>query len=137
MKERSTTLSRFFVIGRHIRSRMARFVPRSLTSGQIELLSLLSQEGPLSMRDIAKHFKITAPSATSLVHETARGGYVTRAGSAKDRREVRISLSRKGEKVSKTIVLKKAAVLEELFAPLSPSQRNELDHILDTIIKNQ
>ena len=135
--EKASTLSRFFAISRHIRSKMARFIPQSCTSGQIELLSLLSQKKLLTMREIARHFKITAPTATVLVNEMVKAGYIERRSNASDRRQVRISLSAKGEKISKTIAQKKAEVFEELFKSLSPKERAELDHILDTIIKNQ
>jgi len=137
MKETSSTLTLFVQIGRLLKRKMALSLPRTASYGQFELMCLLEDKGELSMRDVAAHFKITAPSATSLVNELARMGFVARTGNAKDRRQVHISLTKKGTILVKKIASRRAKALGELFSSLSKADRSELNRILDTIINNQ
>ena len=89
------------------------------------------------MQDIAQYFKIRAPSATFLVEELVRGGYVARHANAKDRRRVELMLTPKGRTKFKTIEEKRTGVLSKVFRSLEDKDRQELERILEKIIHNE
>ena len=130
----ASTLTLFLDTGRMIRARMERALP--LSFGQCETLRFISESGSPTMREIAAHFKITAPSATAIVEELARSGHVSRSAGLRDRREVRVTLTVKGGRVLKNVTERRARVLSEVLSPLSASDRHDLNRILIKILHN-
>ena len=126
------TLSLMLEMGRLMRSRMVGVMP--LPSAQCETLWLISERERPSMRDIARHFKISAPSATSLASELARGGYLVRTSDAKDRRQVRLILTPKGRKTLRGVMERRKKVLESVLSVLSARDRADLARILSNIV---
>lgn len=132
MKETNATISLFLEAGRLIRSRMDRSMP--LPFAQCELLRLVSEKDSPTMRDIARYFKIAAPSATSLVDELVRAGQLQRVRDAHDRRQVRVALTRKGREALKEVTARRKKVLAGIIAPLSIKDRGDFDRILSKIL---
>lgn len=62
-----------------------------------ETLRFIAQRESPTMQDIAKHLRVTAPSATSLVRKLSSLGWIARRA-GKDKRIVRITLTAKGNK---------------------------------------
>ena len=127
------TISLLLQTGRLIRGKMEHALP--LPFSQCEVLRLIAEQERPRMRDIAKHFKITAPSATSLVNELVRGGYIKRVSNHNDRRQVRLSLTHRGKKTLQGIVEKRLEVLQSVFLPLTKRDRNDLNTILEKILR--
>ena len=103
---------------------------------QCQTLWFVAQQKSPSMQDVAKHFKIRAPSATFLVEELARGGYLARHTNAKDRRKVELTLTPKGKRSFKTFEAKRDAILSALFGLLEEKDRKELNRILHKMIES-
>lgn len=61
-----------------------------------ETLRFIDEHDAPTMQEIAKHLRITAPSATSLVRKLASLGWIIREPSGSDKRVVRISLTAAG-----------------------------------------
>ena len=87
-----------------------------------------------NMRDIAQYFKITAPSATALVNELVHGGYMERKGNARDRRQVRLSLTRKGKTTLQSVTERRKRVIGKILSSLGAGDRADLNRILGKII---
>jgi len=119
-----------FEFGRLIRSRMSAHPSPSLP--QLEALHFIAPEHR-TMRALAAHLKVKAPSATALVAELARAGLITRSTGA-DRREVMLALTAKGTKVLRTSVARRAKVIHDILLPLPARDRKAFDRILRTII---
>src|SRR6266576_2561990 len=68
---------------------------------QIQALFFLKQNKNAQMSEIAEHFHIELPSATSLLNKLNQMDFVERNADPNDRRLVRIVLSKKGEAVLK------------------------------------
>ena len=86
------------------------------------------------MGAIASYFKITAPSATSLVNELVKAELVLRAHSEHDRREVLLHLSSKGKAVLYDFEGKRKKIFDSVFAVLSEKDREQFDAILNKIL---
>ena len=119
-------------VGRIIRGRMEKALP--LPFGQCETLRFVGEAKEPSMQELARHFKIAAPSATSLVNELVRGGYVARSGNTRDRREVRLSLTRKGKQTLVSVVERRKKVLGTLLVSLAVRDHRDLNRILNKIL---
>ena len=134
MKASNTTIRLFTEVGLLMKSRIQSAV--RLPFGQCQALWFVSQSDRPSMQEVARYFKITAPSATFLIDELVRGGYLGRRASAGDRRKVELALTAKGKQAVKTFTEKRTQVLNVLFKTLSKSDRAELDRILGKILAN-
>jgi MarR family transcriptional regulator, transcriptional regulator for hemolysin len=129
-----STAALFTEVGLLIKSRMQRTI--SLPFSQCQTLWFVAEQKSPSMQDVARHFKIRAPSATFLVEELVRAGLLVRNANARDRRRVELSLTPKGRRSYKTIETKRNKILSTLFGSLDGSDRKELNRILEKIIKN-
>jgi DNA-binding MarR family transcriptional regulator len=134
METSNTTSALFTEIGLLIKSRMQEAV--ALPFSQYQTLWFVAGRTRASMQEVARHFKIRAPSATFLIDELVRAGFVERHANSKDRRKVEVSLTPQGRKMFKTIETKRNKILGTLFGSLEPSDRKELERILEKIIKN-
>ncbi len=131
-KTTSKTLSLFLQMGRAIRARMEHTLP--LHFAQCEIVAFVSAERYPTMRDVARHFNITAPSATSLVEGLVRGGYLTRTRDARDRRAVHVRLTAAGKRAAVAVQKSRAAVLCDMISGLSSADRRDLERILNNIV---
>lgn len=132
MKAQNNTVPLFTDVSLLIKSRMQRSLPRPFS--QCQALWFIAEEGRPNMQEVAKHFKITAPSATFLVDELVRAGLIARKASSKDRRKVELVLTPKGKRESKALTQKRTKVLSGIFAHLSDADRTELNRLLKKIL---
>lgn len=134
MQTTDATASLFTEVGLLIKSRMQKAI--ALPFSQCQALWFVAEQKSPSMQDVARHFKIKAPSATFLVEELVRAGHVERRANAKDRRRVELTLTQKGKRTYKVIEEKRNKILAKLFESLEVRDRSELNRILGAIIKN-
>jgi DNA-binding MarR family transcriptional regulator len=138
MKTTATTAALFTEVGLLIKSRMQAAV--AMPFSQCQTLWFVAKHvntgEPISMQDVARYFKIRAPSATFLVEELVRGGYITRKINSKDRRKVELALTPKGNRAFKTFEAKRNLILAKLFGRLEERDRTELNRILRKMIES-
>ena len=118
--------SLFFDTRQTIRANLPRAQTDPNAWMRCETLRFIAEEGTPTMRDIAKQLRITAPSATSVVHKLIRLGWVQRVPSKADKRVVRISLTRSGEKELARYRTQSEKVMRKVFSKLP---ERELSHL--------
>jgi len=101
-----------------------------VTSGQVTLpqmgiLMLLRGEGPCRMSEIAKALSVTTPAATGIISRMVRAGFIKRIAGVKDRRVIRVELTKKGKRVIDEIVMKKEKMMTEAFSTFSANEREQ------------
>jgi MarR family transcriptional regulator, organic hydroperoxide resistance regulator len=121
----------FFGSVRRARGRAARDAGAdALTLSQYQLIAALSDEGELSVGDLALAGGVAAPTATRMLATLEREGIVRREPSEADRRQVLVTLTPAGRKLMnekrKVIARKK----RQVFAMLSETEREQAEHIL-------
>jgi DNA-binding MarR family transcriptional regulator len=132
--ETNTTAGLFFEAGRIIRRGIDRDkAPLSIT--QFEAVRFIDERQTPSMRDLALHLHITAPSTTSLTQELVRAGYVERASDPQDRRQIRLAVTGKGARALESTVMRRKAVLKRILLRLSRRDHQDLRRIFLKIIK--
>jgi DNA-binding MarR family transcriptional regulator len=100
----------------------------------IVTLIYIKEHKPL-MKDIADFLGIAPPSATSLVNNLAKGGLVKRQTELKDRRIVRIILTKKGEQYWLSHKEKHLNKLRMKLERLTIQEQDQFIKILEKIIK--
>lgn len=134
-KSNDTTFGLMFEFGRLIRSRMA---PAPCSLPQLEALHFVADhERRPTMRELATHLKVKAPTATALVDELVRTGYLERAPEAADRRRVTLGLTAAGRRMFKDSVERRVRVIESVLEPLSHKDREAFNRVLHIIVSSQ
>ncbi|MDD5396568.1 MAG: MarR family transcriptional regulator [Candidatus Moranbacteria bacterium] len=100
----------------------------------LHLISLgyIQQKSPL-MKEIADFLGVAPPSATSLVGTLIKSELVHREADADDRRNVRIVISKKGEKFLEGHKENMAEKMRKNLSKLSATEQQQLEKILEKI----
>ena len=111
-----------------------------LTRGEITLpqflvLGYLERNGKSKMNDLAKYFKISPSATTGLIARLLVQGLVVRKDDFHDRRIVWIELTVKGRGIIKSINKQKTETLINVFAKISPEDREHYLSILEQVVK--
>ena len=111
-----------------------------LTRGEITLpqflaLGHLERNGKSKMNDLAKHFKISPSAITGLIDRLLVQGSVVRRADFHDRRIIWIELTAKGRGIIKSINKQKTETLINVFAKISPEDREHYLSILEQVVK--
>ncbi len=89
---------------------------------RIETMKFIAEQDKPKMKDIANYLSITAPSATSLIGELVRDGFVTSCADLHDRRALLLMLTAKGKAELRKAIVHGVRILSELFSNLSKTE---------------
>lgn len=85
------------------------------------------------MKEIAKFLSIKPASATSLINDLAREGFLERIADSKDRRIIRLKITKSGrEKIEENLRHSKKG-LKEVFSKLEERDRENLIKIFNKL----
>ncbi len=104
-----------------------------LTMLQCEAMLCIKKHKEAHMGDIASHFATTMPTATALIDKLIGTRYVKRENDVKDRRIVRISLTKSGEKLLSEATKQRANKMSKLLSYLPKQDKLELLRILNIL----
>lgn len=106
-----------------------------LSPMQFEMVLFLQDAKEATMEEIAHHFRIKAPSATSHISELEKKGLILRTSRPNDRRIVCISLTKNAQDQIQSIRRRKRALYQKFFSKLSKQDVDELKRILLKLLK--
>lgn len=93
----------------------------------------LSDDGRLSMKELAKRLLVTAPNVTRLVEGLVKDGLVTRAPDQDDRRMAWIELTDEGRSLFETLRPRRIKQAERHFGKLDDQEKRLLIHLLSKL----
>lgn len=99
------------------------------------LMFIRCRRNPL-MREIATYLSIRPPSATTLIEELKRLGYVRRVTDADDKRAIRVSLTPVGQELLRKQFKLIIKGIGEMMRPLTETEKKQFVTILDKILTN-
>lgn len=105
----------------------------SVSLPQLESLRYVAETPHCTMRQIAAHFGITPPSATSLVAALAKEGWVERIPDERDRRVIRIRVTAAGRNILKNEFRDITERMKVVFGHLPDRDQLELTRILEKL----
>jgi MarR family transcriptional regulator, 2-MHQ and catechol-resistance regulon repressor len=124
-------VSLFFSASREIKHKMDLSSPLfQLPLAHTETLRLISEQKRVPMKQVADFLAITPPSATALIGHLVKSGYVSRSANKSDRRNVYLSLTKKGEMVMQQAVCDRCKVFKKLLEKITGKEQLELLNIL-------
>ncbi len=104
-----------------------------LTMLQCQALECIKKHVGTHMGDIASHFSTTMPTATALVDKLLTAKLVKRENDLKDRRIVKVSLTKQGEKLLAEVKKQRANKMNKLLSYLPKQDTLELLRIMEIL----
>jgi DNA-binding MarR family transcriptional regulator len=89
---------------------------------QLQVLHLIRQHQPISLKVLAAELHLTPGAITQLVESAVQAGYVTRSEGNEDRRITVVSLTEAGTKVLKQLEQMKQTLLAKVVADLDDEE---------------
>jgi DNA-binding MarR family transcriptional regulator len=105
-----------------------------LTAMQLETLIFLSKNHNSQMHEIAEHFHITKPSATSMLNTLSNAKLVKRIKNDTDRRAVHIQLTSYGSKLLDKSLKERRTKIQTLLDNLESNDKKELLRIINNLV---
>ncbi len=106
---------------------------KRITYQQYNVLRIIHTEGPMPQADIARRLLVTAPVVTRLASGLVEAGLLERGRDPKDRRSVRLTLTRSGRRRAAAMRRDLEAAAAELVEPLTPERRAAVAAALDEL----
>jgi DNA-binding MarR family transcriptional regulator len=101
-----------------------------------ETLRYISERDEPAMNELATYLHIARPSATSLVNALAKKGLVKRVSDKKDRRSLKLSLTKKGEKALEESCTDAALYMKSILSKLKGKDLDSFISILERIAES-
>ncbi len=101
-----------------------------LTFGQLRLLFVVRQSGPVSIGQLADMLGVTDATASEFVDRVERRGLAVRIHRADDRRVVDCQLSDEGARLLAEIEGARQEAMRKVLALLTPDELVQFDHFL-------
>ncbi|MBX3198911.1 MAG: MarR family transcriptional regulator [Labilithrix sp.] len=111
--------------------------PHGLSEGRFVLLFLLDAASDgLAPNVLAERAGVTRATVTGLLDGLERAALIERRSDAKDRRALRVHLTRKGKRVASKVFEQHSRWIASLFGKLSPAERRQLTRLLNKVAAN-
>jgi DNA-binding MarR family transcriptional regulator len=101
------------------------------------VLVSLQEYGPMSQATLSRRTGMYRSDLVGLINELADGSYVERAPDPADRRRNVITITQQGRRRLRQLEKVVAAIEEDLLAPLTQAEREQLIRTLTRIVDNQ
>ncbi len=110
-----------------------------ITPEQYWLLKLLNKRGEMSIGELAEALGLTGSSVTTACKRLEKAGMLRRERQAdgQDERVVLVSLTTQGREQIEAWQQERRAALVHMLAPLSASEQNELQRLIERILEQQ
>jgi DNA-binding MarR family transcriptional regulator len=109
------------------------WVAATLTFGQLRVLFLLRDEGPLSIGTLADRFGVSLASASETIDRIERRKLVVRRHGQDDRRIVECRLSESGDQLVQEISGVRLEGMRRVLGVLTPEELTEFDRLIRLI----
>lgn len=105
-----------------------------LNSSQAQLLFYVAKNPGALMSEAARSFGITLPAVTQVVDRLEAKGFLRRVEDTRDRRQVRLSLTRDGEGLARELEALQVKGLARVLKRLSPADRKDVIRGLERLV---
>jgi DNA-binding MarR family transcriptional regulator len=127
MDKRSKSIQDLFATTAVVQRMMHTCLQRSfdeigVAPSQLQILHLIRQQQPVSLKILASDMRLTPGAITQLIEGVVQAGYVTRTESSEDRRITVVTLTPAGTNVCKQLEQKKQALLLKVVADLNDDE---------------
>lgn len=117
-------------LGRLLPKGPPEWVSNELTFGQLRLLFVLGESGPVSIGRLADMLGVADATASEFVDRVERRGLVVRVHRADDRRVVDCGLSEDGLRLLGQIEIERQTAMRRVLELLTPAELSQFDQLL-------
>lgn len=128
-------INNFQVVKNKISTTMAEESRGGITNSQWFVLYLIEKHDKISVKAISESLCISSPASTQLINALVKDGYVMRAASANDKRQLDLKLSAKGRKKIAEMKKRHVATAKGFFKALSDKELGQLLALQNKMIK--
>lgn len=100
-----------------------------LTESQLGTLEVLYHLGPMCQSDIGNKLLVSDGNITMVVNNLEKRGLISRQRDGKDRRQLMVSLTEKGQQLISELFPRHAKNIADLMGILSPLEQEQLGHL--------
>jgi DNA-binding MarR family transcriptional regulator len=110
-----------------------------ITPEQYWLLKLLNKSGEMSIGELAEALGLTGSSVTTACKRLEKAGMLRRErqSDGQDERVVLVSLTSQGRDQIEAWQQERRVALTQMLAPLTASEQNELQRLIERILEHQ
>jgi DNA-binding MarR family transcriptional regulator len=101
-------------------------VDDAVTAPQLRVLVLTASRGPWNIAALAEALQVHPSNATRTVDRLVQAGLMLRRDSPVDRRNVELTLSRRGQALVKSVMDHRRRALEQVLQAMPPECRRDL-----------
>jgi MarR family transcriptional regulator, transcriptional regulator for hemolysin len=120
----------------HTSRRAEKLAALGLFPGQEIALQALAHHTTMSMSALATVLQVKPPTVSKMISRLGAQGFVERAGSDDDARQVHVSLTEKGQDAAKALSGQWQETEEDMLARLDAKERKQLRKLLRRIAKS-
>lgn len=106
----------------------------NLNYSQAQLLFHVARNPGALMGEVARSFGITLPAVTQVVDRVEARGFLQRADDPRDRRQVRLFLTREGETLARKLETLQVEGLTRVLRRLTPADRKDVIHGIERLV---
>ncbi|MAK59717.1 MAG: MarR family transcriptional regulator [Ponticaulis sp.] len=110
--------------------------PHGLTPAWAEVLTVLLEQGPLSIRELSQFLICEADHPSRLISRIEKQGLISRAQNPNDKRAVLLSLTEDGQRAAKQALQAESRLDAWIHQQLSDQEILGLTRSLDRILRN-
>lgn len=136
MSDTEALIENIFTVSRIMKANM------SYTSGiehlsilQIQAMVFIRKNKQVQVSELARHFGIELPSATSLLNKLCTMKMTDRNTDKKDRRIVRVTLTSQGEAMLKDAMIERDKKIRKMLSLLSEKDKSDLLRISSLLVE--
>jgi DNA-binding MarR family transcriptional regulator len=107
-----------------------RFAEMGARGYHYRLLATLIEDGPGSQADLGRRTDIHFSDMVAALNELSQDGYVERRPDPADKRRNTVTVTARGRERAEALAARAAEIQDELLAPLSTAERDELVRLL-------
>jgi len=106
-----------------------------ITVPQMLILEILNKKEEYIMSELAEALSITTSAATGLIDRMIKLNLVTRLRGEKDRRIVKVNITRKGENTIARIIEQRRRMIADTFGKISKKEREKYLEIMEKVYR--
>jgi len=103
---------------------------------QIHALSFIERSGEITMKEFAKHLKISSPSATAFANRLVNNNWVKRLNDPNNRRLVKLKITDYGKDILENKRKERIEITKKIINIIPKNDQTELIRILSNILEN-
>ncbi|XBS68696.1 MarR family transcriptional regulator [Acerihabitans sp. KWT182] len=108
--------------------------PYEITAAQFKVMLLMTRDGATTSAELCRCISLDSGAMSRMLDRLENKNMIMRVRSTADRRQYQLALTEKGQLFCQEIAEIAVKAFNDLLAPLTPAELNELDRLLSKLV---